>query len=122
MEKLYQLLMDKQKYNKGSVLIELISSLIVISILFLLILPMIKVNDYSHLLFFSEYLYNQSLSMANKEDNDLNITSSNYDFYKDISFNEKGNVNLAQSISLYSINKKIDYVVQLGGGRLVRKK
>ena len=35
------------------------------------------------------------------------IVIKNYDFYKDISFNEKGNVNLAQSISLYSINKKI---------------
>ncbi|MDI9517780.1 MAG: type II secretion system protein [Erysipelotrichaceae bacterium] len=111
-------MMDKQLFNKGFVLLEFIVVFILISILFYFIVPMFKVKNYDYLLFDDYYLYIQSLSMANKEDNVLEMDFDGISYDKNVVFNEKGNVNQAQTIIFD--NRK--YTVMLGTGKIVEKR
>ncbi len=101
----------RQWLTKGFVLSELIISMAIITALFILASPVIKQRDHSHLSFYHDYLYHQSLSMVNKE----TIRFENE--YSVINFNEKGNVEQAKTIK---VNNHI-FVIELGGGRLIRK-
>ena len=110
-------MMDKHNLNKGFVLIEFIFVLIILSILFYFINPFFKEKNYDHFIFNDSYIYMQSLSLANKEDNMLDMNFNVIDYYTNIIFNEKGNVNQAQTIIVN--NKK--YTIGLGVGKLIEK-
>ncbi|MCI6272961.1 MAG: hypothetical protein MR601_08455 [Erysipelotrichaceae bacterium] len=101
--------------NKGYLLKELLISIFIFSIILLIYVPVIKKYSYNHLLFYDDYIYTQTKSMANKE---VNFYESNYletDYF--ISFNEKGNVNKAQTVKINNHT----FVIELAGGRLLIK-
>jgi len=95
--------------NKGSILIELLLVLLVMTVLELLFFPYYKINTFHHYYFLNNYQLNQLEAMKKGE----KIILDN-----DISFNAKGNVNQAKTIEINNHN----YVIGLGLGRIYEKR
>lgn len=109
--------MVKQNIKKGYLISDLLVTLIIITSIFASLIPLFKDINYDYLIFQDYYTYNQSYSMANKTNIDMDMNFKEILYYTNIVFNEKGNVNQAQTIKF---NNSI-YVVELGAGRLVKK-
>ena len=101
--------------NKGFLLKEILIIVFMLSAMLLVYTPLIKIPSYNHLLFYDDYIYNQTKSMANKETYFYESSYLENEYF--ISFNEKGNVNKAQTIK---VNDKT-FVIELAGGRLLIK-
>ena len=106
MVKPYLLLTDMQHIKKGFMLLESIISLIILSCMMLFTISSYKQLDLSHLDFINDYLNKKVDSYINKRRNDLD----NYNIY----FNDKGNINIGQTIHIN--NHKI--IIHLGNGYL----
>lgn len=106
MVKHYLLVMDMQHTKKGYILLESIISLIILSCMMLFTINNYKQIDLSHLDFINYFLDKKVDSYINKRRNDVD----NYNIY----FNEKGNINIGQSIRIN--NHKI--IIHLGNGYL----
>ncbi len=102
--------MDRHFYNKGFTLVEVALIIFIFSVLYFLI-PKVKYPNFESHLFVFDYLYLQSLSIANANENQLSVNSN------EVYFNDKGNVRNAQTMSVGDTW----FISQLGGGRLVEK-
>ena len=100
--------MDMRLLNKGYTLIELLIVVIISSIFILFILNNTVEIDERYHTFSNEYYLNKSYALATGK----NIV---YDAINNISFNDKGNVNLAKTI-YFDNNKRI--IIELGFGVL----
>ncbi len=108
--------MDKPYYNKGFTLVEMILVLFVISTFTVLVLPLISFPNLDYYLFANEYLLFQSECIKeNKQEEFYSEVSVNYNY--PIVFNEKGNVQMAQTIT-FPFEESLKLISQLGGGRL----
>lgn len=96
-------------------MIELLLSVMIISSLSLIYLTFKPFDFKDHHMFMYEYWYAQIQSMLHTQETTL--TQDGCNFAYPLYFNEKGNVNMAQTITCY--DKQL--VVELGFGRLVEK-
>ena len=92
--------------KKVYILLESIISLIILSCMMLFTINSYKQIDLSHLDFINDFLDKKVDSYINKRRNDVD----NYNIY----FNEKGNINIGQTIHLN--NHRI--IIHLGNGYL----
>ncbi|WP_078712324.1 type II secretion system protein [Anaerorhabdus furcosa] len=107
--------MDKQYYNRGFTMVEMILVLFIISSVSILVLPLLRLPNMEDMQFANEYLVQQSecIKMNNQQEYQSEI-QANYPY--PIIFNYKGNVQMAQTITFPS--KHTQLVSQLGGGRI----
>ena len=89
--------------KKGFSLLEILLTLVIVSSMLVLTLPLYSELDLKHLYFLNEYLSKQKDSLISHERNDLDY---------DVSFNENGRVNHANTIDIN--NHKV--IVHLGNG------
>lgn len=89
--------------KKGFSLLEILLTLVIVSSMLVLTLPFYSELDLKHLYFLNEYLSKQKDSLISHERNDLDY---------DVSFNENGRVNQANTIDIN--NHKV--IVHLGNG------
>jgi hypothetical protein len=101
--------MGKLTSNKGFLLVDLCVTILIISVMTILYLPCIHVQNIDGYLFGDTYLEAQSRAIKMRRSLELPE--------EPIIFNDKGNVNRA--MTLQKGNREI--VVELGGGRLVYK-
>jgi len=105
--------MDRQHYHKkGFILLDLLVVLIIMGGLELLLVPKFNKIDTAGYNFTNEYLLNQTLALKNASKQYFD--TSKYQINANISFNQAGNVNQAQTIFL---NHK-QAVITLGMGRI----
>lgn len=107
--------MEKLRSIKGFALLETMIVLLIISTL-LLSTPYLYQKDFEVYDMISNYAYQQFLAIKHIEKRAFH--ADNIYHYYPITFNEKGNINLSQTISFK--NRFIDrsLVIYLGGGRI----
>jgi len=102
--------MDTQYQNKGFTLLDCLLIMFIISMISVISISHIKVLEFNEKYFISDYLTKQVDSLINKQTTYYVNKYSKYPIY----FNEKGNVNMAQTV--YVDNHKI--IIFLGSGCL----
>lgn len=102
--------MDKPVHNRGFTMIEMLITLVAISILYLLIPKLPNLSVESHLFVFDYYVA-QSKAIVTSTNQQLNIKN------EVVYFNEKGNVRQAQTLVIGND----EFVSNLGLGRLAKK-
>lgn len=113
--------MDKHTYNNGFALLEVVLSMSFISIMLLIFVPSFKVPVFDHYLFIYDYIELQSSCILSKRTEEYLVKENIMTMYP-IVFNERGNVQIAQTIEINKSNQKVIKIVcNLGGGRIVVK-
>ena len=108
-------MMVKLWHNKGYTLIDVLVSLMIISIFSRISLNIVPL-DLDHKLFPYHYLYDQMLSIYENQDIVFEKDDGCIINYP-IKFNNHGNVNMAQTISCLND----EYVVELGWGKIKKR-
>ena len=104
--------------KKGFTLVELLLSLSILMLFSLLILPLLPQIQLERYQFSYEYLMHQSQCMAERTSHELETAfDARHPYW--IHFNNKGHVNMAQTVTFTGHNRFHEVVIQLGGGRLV---
>ncbi|MEA5018210.1 MAG: type II secretion system protein [Erysipelotrichaceae bacterium] len=111
--------MAKLKSNSGYTLTEMLIVLLVLGFM-ILTTPILTNYDFAINDFFNEYAYTQFKAI--KDIKSFEIKNSYISNYHPISFNNKGNINISQTILLNGKNKNIKLTLLLGSGRLIRAK
>ncbi len=106
--------MDKQSYNKGFTLVDLIVVVSIISICTTLVLPFYRIPPFTIYDFANEYILKQSECIYEGKSEEFEFDGEAFYTYT-IHFNEKGNVRQAQTIR-FENGREI--VSGLGGGRI----
>lgn len=107
--------MEKLRSTKGFALLETMIVLLIISVM-LFLTPYRYRKDLEVHSMISDYAYQQFLAIKNIE---KRIYNSNYIFHhQPISFNEKGNVNISQTVIYKKQLSEETLIIYLGGGRI----
>lgn len=113
--------MDKRTYSEGFALLEVMMSIACISILTLLFMPNMNLPSFDHYLFIYDYIEFQSECISFKQTEEF-VWDGNVNIPYPIIFNDKGYVQIAQTIEFPNMNHQLVRIVSnLGGGRLVVK-
>ena len=107
--------MAKLRSIKGFALLETMIVLLIISTL-LLSTPYLYQKDFEVYDMISNYAYQQFLAIKHIEKRAFH--ADNIYHYYPITFNEKGNINLSQTISFKNRFSDRSLVIYLGGGRI----
>ena len=107
-------------HNKGFTMIEMLIVLAMISLFTTIALPLfnpISVTEYE---FVYDYLIKQASSMVSYTQTEYTTKQGIWHNYA-IRFNSRGHINRAQTVTIEKNKAYKEYIIELGGGRLVRK-
>jgi prepilin-type N-terminal cleavage/methylation domain-containing protein len=107
--------MEKLRSTRGFALLETMTVLLIISIM-LLTTPFMYPKDFEVYGLISDYAYQQFLAIKNIEKRGYN--SDHLFHHHPIAFNEKGNINLSQTLIFRKQYNEETLVIYLGGGRI----
>ncbi len=107
--------------RQGYSLLELLAVLSVVSVLGMLMLPQLSAPFLEPYHFAYAFIDAQSLAMLENRQINLNFSSENLYLNSGIHFNAKGHVNQAQTVTFYKEGRWHEWIVELGGGRLVER-
>ena len=99
-------------WNNGFVLVEMLAVLLIISMVYTMFLPLFPKEQDRFNVFRDRYLCTQSAAIASHSRTEVCTEDGQC-----ISFNGKGNVNLARTLEFSG--RRYSVIVELGGGRLV---
>lgn len=108
--------MDKQFYNNGFTLIEMLIVIVILSSLYVFSLSSMKLRSFDYYDFYDAYLVKKSKAMLTGDPDEIIVNN------KQIRFNQNGNVNQANTIEFQIGPKVRKFTIQLGSGVLIEKK
>lgn len=107
--------MDKLSCHKGYLMLDLLLALLIITILTTLTSTIQPFEQNEYYEFHDAYLHQKSIAMLQSESRAFE--KDGYQIY----FNDKGNINQANTVSYNVLNAIKEYTLQLGTGVIIAK-